>query len=87
MTPIDKETALKVAARVRREGLDLKENAAYGGEHGDGGGGALIAQADAFEAGLRGGIPNSWDHYLAAVRREEDPEYATYLKLQAKFGK
>lgn len=75
-----------VAASVRREGEQMRENAAHGGLTTDGGGGALIAQAETFVAGLSRRLPSGWEKYARRVHREADPEYATYRRLHAKFG-
>lgn len=75
-----------MAAIVRREGETMRENAGYGGRMDDGGGGTLIAQAEAFLAGLDRRLPASWQRYAAQATTEADPEYATYRRLRAKFG-
>lgn len=75
-----------VAAVVRREGEQMRDNAAYGGAMNDGGGGALIAQAEAFVAGLSQRLPSGWEKYARQAERQADPEYATYQRLRVKFG-
>lgn len=75
-----------VAALVRRDGEKRRENAGHAGRMDDGGGGALIAQAEAFMAGLSRRLPSGWEKYARQVDREADPDYATYQHLRAKFG-
>lgn len=74
-----------IATIVRNDGKSKIHGAAVNGQMGDGGGSALIREADAFEAGLDQRLPESWSEYAAKHAREIDPEYADYLRMKAKF--
>lgn len=75
-----------VAAVVRRKGGELRHSAGMNGRMDDGGGGALIAQVDAFEAGLAKRLPSGWERYAEQAKAEADPEYAEFRRLRAKFA-
>lgn len=80
-----KEELRAVAQRVRLRGEELKNDAAHTGGWSDNGGGALIAEADAFDAGLDGRLPDGWEEYAEEYRREKDPEWQEYQRLKKKF--
>lgn len=46
---------------------------------------SLIAQADAFEAGLNGTIPPRWESYISEALHKDDPEFDLYVRLKSKF--
>jgi len=76
----------RIASLVKADGEERKVAAGFTGSMHDGGGGALIANADAFIAGLERRLPNEWLKYANEAVVEKDPEYATYKRLQKKFG-
>ncbi len=76
----------RIAGVVLDRGAQLRENAAYGGHMHDGGGDVLIAQADAFLAGLDRRLPPGWGKYAEQAIREADPDYVEYRRLRTKFG-
>lgn len=47
----------------------------------------LETQAAFFECGLLGVIPNSWKGFVEQIVRDNDPEYAEFLRLKKKFEK
>lgn len=66
----------------------MRADAGYGGSHSDGGASRLEAQIDVFIAGvIERKMPSEWKTYAAMLAKNTDPEYATYLRLQEKFGK
>lgn len=75
-----------IASIVRSAGARRQSDAGYGGRMDDGGGGALIAQADAFLAGLDRRLPSGWESYAAQAEKSVDPEYAELQRLKRKFG-
>ncbi len=64
---------------------NLADDAGYSGEHHDGGSRALKDTIRAFEAGIRGVYPDTWDKYHKEFIVKSDPEYQKYLELKAKF--
>lgn len=74
-----------IAAYVRQAGYNAQSDAGYSGAMHDGGGGALIKEADAFVAGLERRLPTGWEKYASEVKKEADPEYAQYMRLKRKF--
>jgi hypothetical protein len=77
----------KVLRRVYKEANQRKEDAGFGGHMHDGGGGNMESEARYYEYGASGICPPEWQHIKEQVEREKDPEYATFLKLKAKFEK
>lgn len=72
-------------ARYRKEADEAELSAGYSGEMSDGGADRMRQQADAFEAGLKGIVPDFLKDILLQVQRENDSEYAKYLELKKKF--
>jgi hypothetical protein len=64
---------------------ELAMNAGYSGAYDDGGASALRRQVECYRAGLAGTLPDSWRAHHAEFARLNDPEFATYKRLQAKF--
>lgn len=46
----------------------------------------LETQVRFYKLGMEGQLPAEWQSYFDQATREEDPEYATYLRLKKKFG-
>ena len=76
----------RISQRVRAAGQSLQHSAGMDGEMGDRGGGTLIAQADAFDAGLDNVLPVAWQRYAEQDARETDPQWAKYQELKKHFG-
>jgi len=68
---------------LMQHAVKLREDAGYAGKPDDGGARAFAHGIDLFEAGVARYIPQEWRDIAGPVM---DPEYATYLRLQAKFG-
>lgn len=64
-----------------------REGAGFGGRWDDGGAGALETQVRFYRYGQQGIVPPEWREYAEQAKKEADPEYATYQRLQQKFGK
>lgn len=64
-------------------------NAAYGGEHGDGGALASIRQLCSFLDGVlyakTGKLAGPYAEVIRQIQLKEDPEYQKFLELKAKF--
>lgn len=73
-------------AYVRKLAHDKRETAGYNGEWHDGGAQALEDVADAFESGLKGGMPKPLVKYYVEFTKATDPEYQKYLELKSKFA-
>lgn len=71
---------------VRRVAKNKQDDAAYGGSMHDNGGGSLMLQADAYEAGAAGVIPEAWLSMLKEYTKTIDPEYQEFIRLRNKFG-
>lgn len=80
---IDEALDAYVKAAYRR-----KENAAYGGEHHDGGYQHSVDLVKAYIAGVDGSLPPFIDekYFIEAKKVKEDPDYIKYLELKKKFG-
>jgi len=81
--PMDIE---KVIAAVLAEARKVREDAGYGGRMDDGGASKLEDQVNYYRYGMTRTLPPDWGTFAEQVEREEDPEYAEYLRLQKKFG-
>lgn len=82
-----------VAEAARLDAAQRRETAGQSGSWNDGGAREIEGQVAAWEAGLRGEVPDSLSRYLdvvkdklAVARAERDPEYADYVRLKAKFA-
>lgn len=71
-----------VRAALLQHADGLAYDAGMSGAFHDGGAAALRARIEAFDAGVAHRIPDEWRRIVAP---RLDPEYATYLRLQAKF--
>ena len=86
-----KRTLLQIVETVTQKAEEMRTNAAYGGEHGDGGASTLEQNLEFFVLGFRthGGldlntevqVPGTWQKYFY----RQDPEYDEYLRLKNKF--
>jgi hypothetical protein len=84
---MSRDEMIKFAQFIRDKGENLKLDAVMGGEYSDGGGGRIIAEADAFLAGLAGHLPPEWiKRYMKEYIKVNDPEYSTFLRLKKKFA-
>jgi hypothetical protein len=61
-------------------------DAGIGGSYSDGGASNMREQVAMFNHGRSSTIPKKWDKHYKEYIREVDPDYATYLQLQKKFG-
>ena len=70
---------------LRRKAAGMRNNAAYNGEHNDGGANNLNIQIDCFVSGFSGTIPMCWEPYLKDYPALDNSRYQEYLKLKAEF--
>jgi len=77
---------LALSSRMRIKASNVIQAAAHNGQWTDGGGGALEAQCDAFEAGLSLTCPKDWKKEYEEMMKAEDPDYQEYKRLKKKFG-
>jgi len=70
---------------IRIDAEKKRDNAAQGGEYGDGGASALEDQILIYKCGLSGKFPSKWEKYRKEYENSIDPEYQEYLKLKEKF--
>jgi argininosuccinate synthase len=73
-------------AYVRQVAHEKRQSAGYNGEWNDGGAQALEDVADAFKAGLAGNVPAALAKHHSEFTKVNDPDYAKYLELKAKFA-
>ena len=73
------------SAFLLRKAKVMREDAAYGGQHNDGGAHALEQQVSIYQAGIRCTFPEEWTDYITEYNRKTDPEYDTYKRLKLKF--
>jgi hypothetical protein len=69
----------------RQEAKRVEDNAGYSGMMTDGGSLRMMEKADAYEAGLKGEIPEFLKPFIKKIRCEKDPEYVKYLELKQRF--
>jgi hypothetical protein len=77
----------KVLELVLAEADTRRLNAGYAGAYGDGGATDLRKAVEYYRYGMTGELPPAWQPYADKARREADPEWAEYQRLQAKFEK
>jgi hypothetical protein len=75
----------KLLEHMRHVAKARREDAGYSGSWSDGGASSLLAECDAFEAGLNQTVPKRWQTEFERMKHLQDPEYLTYLKLHQKF--
>ena len=81
-----KESFLKsITDLVLKEADEIKEAAEYNGSMTDNGAGRMRKEVDFFWCGFHGVIPPDWKEFADQVKKNEDPEYQEYLRLQKKF--
>lgn len=75
----------KVMQLILADAHNARESAGYSGSWSDGGASVLEAQVQYYRYGMQGTIPPDWSKYARQAEVAEDPEYAEYLRLHAKF--
>lgn len=87
-----KRTVMQIIDTVSEKVNHLRDNAAYGGSHSDGGASSLEKQLGFFVLGFKAGnadlnteveVPTAWKDYFF----RQDPEYDDYIRLKSKFEK
>jgi hypothetical protein len=79
-----------VRSVVTKKAHELRENAAFGGEHGDGGAHLLESKLAHWIDGIefaKTGKTLVFGYLIEQFDRERDPEYAEYLRLKNIFEK
>ena len=79
------KTILKALEKYLAAAKASGESAGYSGLMSDGGQSRMEGLAAAYRAGLEGKVPDFLEPYVKEVRRETDPEYATFQRLKKKF--
>lgn len=82
----DKQYLRTIASAYMQKGENIANDAAYGGEWNDRGGGAMVREAQAFLAGLDGQLPQGWSGFVEEIEHKEKQERAEYERLKSKFG-
>lgn len=93
-----KRTLRQIIETVSMKAQQMRTDAAYGGEHGDGGASRLEQNLDFFTLGFKAReglgqitldeldkeveVPTTWQSYFY----RQDPEYSEYVRLKNKFG-
>lgn len=80
----------RIEAAVKTSAHNARENAAYAGSFGDGGASQMEDKLKYWLDGIRFAQTGETESYKSMVeqfKREQDPEYQTWLKLNEKFGK
>ena len=90
-----KRTFLQIVETITQKANEMRTNAAYGGENGDGGASRLEQDLEFFALGFKSktgnmgildletkvDVPIAWQKYFF----RQDPEYDEYLRLKNKF--
>jgi hypothetical protein len=91
---IIKRKLSEIEDEVKLVAIQLKNDAAYSGSHGDNGAYKLLESFEIFKLGVLAGqsatqtntdlidVPNQWKGYF----KQYDPEYQEYVRLKEKFG-
>ena len=79
-------TPAQIISWVKKEAQNRRDNGGYAGRWDDGGASALERELEAYQAGMSGTVPSSWD-FITTRLQNQDPEYQEYLRLSEKFGK
>lgn len=74
-----------VMKKVRAQADSKRLDAGMGGHHHDGGASAMLREAEMFEDGMNGIVPQTWIEYAKEIRNEADPEWEKYQQLKNKF--
>jgi hypothetical protein len=87
-----KRTVIQIIETISEKAKRLRDNAAYGGAHSDGGASKLEKNLGFFVLGFKAGgntdlnteveVPTAWTDYFF----RQDPEYNEYLRLKSKFN-
>lgn len=80
----------QIEAAVKKSAHSARENAAYAGSFGDGGASQMEDKLRYWLDGIKFAQTGETTTYKSMVdqfKREQDPEYQTWLKLKEKFGK
>ena len=92
-----KRTLRQIIETVSQKAQQMRTDAAYGGEHGDGGASRLEKELEFFTLGFKAyadtvpdknyldmfiDVPIFWQSYFY----RQDPEYVEYIRLKNKFG-
>jgi hypothetical protein len=78
-------TPNQIISWVKAEAQARKDEASYEGRYDDGGYGALLREVQAYQAGVAGTVPLSWEPIIQKHVRQQDAEYQEYLRLANKF--
>lgn len=70
---------------VSKESDDKERTALISGAAGDGGASRMRDKLRYWTAGLRNEVPDEYQEIVRQFEKEQDPEYAQYLKLKKKF--
>lgn len=82
---MDNKTLDAAIAAYKAKAADARETAAHNGEWNDGGESRMLELLQAFNDGRNGTVPSFLRPFIKQAEREQDPEYAQYLRLKAKF--
>ncbi len=86
--PSNYEKAMRRVFSVLEGRANTVENdAAYGGCYHDGGAGVMREKIRFLKHGMEHTVPPEWATLYADATAEEDPEYAEFLRLKAKFSR
>ncbi len=79
-------TPAQIISWVKKEAKNRRDNAGYAGSWDDGGANILLREIEAYQAGMAGTVPPSWETIIAKRAQEQDPEFREYVRLANKFG-
>ena len=79
-------TPNQIISWIKTEAQARRDDAGYSGRYDDGGSGALLREVEAYQAGMAGTVPPSWQPIIEKHVRQHDAEYQEYLRLANKFG-
>lgn len=86
----DDSILAELVDQVLKSAASRSLNAAYGGEHGDGGATMSIRELSGFLDGVlyaeTGKLSGPYGEAIDAIKKTRDPEYKKYLELKEKFG-
>ena len=83
---IDKSRVAFISAAVRKEAENARLDAGYDGRWDDGGARHLGELLVVWICGIEGRVPEQFKKFEQQAKKEADPEYAEWLRLQRKFG-
>lgn len=82
---LEKDLVAFIVDVVSNESDDKELIAAMSGAAGDGGASRMRDKLRYWTAGLRNEVPDEYQEIVRQFEKEQDPEYAQYLKLKKKF--